>query len=153
MKVTDSRSEFLQALQKLKNAGIGEAPVRPICHNPDADIMRQLSRVLHPKEKKIQGMLFFVMYDISDNKVRNLVVKYLQKKGCVRIQKSIFLANLTPATFSIIHSDLKAVQSCYENDDSIMMVPVPTDFLNSMKIIGKEVNTDLIIGKTDILFF
>lgn len=151
--MNDSKSEFLQTLQKLKNAGLGVAPVRPICHNPDADILKHLSRILHPKEKKIQSLLFFVMYDISDNKVRNLVVKYLIKKGCVRIQKSIFLANLTPATFSEIHSDLKAVQSCYENEDSIMLVPVPIDFLNSMKIIGKEVNTDLILGKTDILFF
>lgn len=104
MKVTDSKIEFLETLIKIKRAGLGEAPIRPICHNPDSDLMKQLSRVLRPKEKKIQSMLFFIMYDISDNKVRNLVVKYLIKKGCVRIQKSIFLANLSPATFSNIHS-------------------------------------------------
>ena len=41
------------------------------------------------------NMLFFVMYDIESNKVRHQVVKYLLRKGCTRVQKSIFLSDLT----------------------------------------------------------
>ncbi|MBQ3950872.1 MAG: CRISPR-associated endonuclease Cas2, partial [Bacteroidales bacterium] len=32
------------------------------------------------------------MYDIASNKVRRAVVKYLQRRGCHRVQRSIFLA-------------------------------------------------------------
>lgn len=45
-------------------------------------------------------MLFFVMYDIESNKVRRLVSRYLQEKGCSRIQRSIFLASTTTAVYN-----------------------------------------------------
>jgi CRISPR-associated protein Cas2 len=44
--------------------------------------------------KAPEEMYCFIMYDIEDNKVRGLVAKYLEKKGCIRVQKSIFFAKL-----------------------------------------------------------
>jgi CRISPR-associated protein Cas2 len=98
-------------------------------------------------------MLFFVMYDIAHNKVRNMVAKYLIKRGCYRIQKSIFLADLPPEDFSKIKSDLAEVQAAYDNNDSILIVPISTDYLKSMKIIGQNIDVDLIMRNKNTLFF
>ncbi|MGL4410839.1 MAG: CRISPR-associated endonuclease Cas2 [Bacteroidales bacterium] len=99
------------------------------------------------------NMLFFVMYDIEDNRVRTQISKYLIKKGCIRIQKSIYLADLKREKFDEIHSDLAQVQACYDNKDSILIVPISTDYLQSMKMIGKDIDADLIINPKNTIFF
>ena len=103
--------------------------------------------------KKTGNMLFFVMYDIENNKVRNLIVKYLQRKGCWRVQKSIFLAEAPFATYETIKQDLTEVQAAYQNNDSIMVLPVSTDYLQMMKIIGKEIDVDIITRQKTTIFF
>lgn len=103
--------------------------------------------------KETGNMLFFVMYDIENNKVRNLIVKYLQRKGCWRVQKSIFLAEAPFATYETIKQDLTEVQAAYQNNDSIMVLPVSTDYLQMMKIIGKEIDVDIITRRKSTIFF
>jgi len=98
-------------------------------------------------------MTFFVMYDISSNKVRNQVVKYLIQKGCTRVQRSIFLADLDAKVYNEIREDLAAVQQAYENEDSILIVPLSTDYLKSMKIIGQNIDIDVITKCKHTLFF
>ena len=93
------------------------------------------------------------MYDIENNKVRRLVVKYLQRKGCHRVQKSIFLAEADYETYNSIKTDLAEVQAAYDNEDSIFVLPVSTDYLQMMKIIGKEINVDIITRRKTTLFF
>ena len=98
-------------------------------------------------------MLFFVMYDIESNKVRYNVVKYLERMGCTRIQKSIFLADLSVGVYETIKSDLAEVQSLYDNHDSIIICPISTDLLKSMKVIGLSINIDIITRSKNTLFF
>ena len=98
-------------------------------------------------------MLFFVMYDIESNKVRYNVVKYLERMGCHRIQKSIFLADLSREKYDSIREDLAEVQALYDNHDSIIICPVSSELLNSMKIIGKSINVDVITHSKNTLFF
>ena len=98
-------------------------------------------------------MLFFVMYDIGSNKVRTLVHKYLKGKGCTPIQESIFLADLSVEVFNEIKTDLAAVQSAYDNEDSIIILPVSTDYLRMMKVIGKRIDVDVITHSRNTLFF
>ena len=98
-------------------------------------------------------MLFFVMYDIESNKVRRHVVKYLERQGCTRVQKSIFLADLPTATYEKIKNDLADVQACYDNEDSILVVPISTDYLKAMKVIGQTINVDVITKTSNTLFF
>ena len=93
------------------------------------------------------------MYDIESTKVRNQIVKYLLKNGCTRVQKSIFLADLPVDKYEAIRGDLTEVQQCYENNDSILIVPISTDYLQSMKIIGKTIDVDLIMKTRNTLFF
>ena len=98
-------------------------------------------------------MLFFVMYDIESNKVRRYVVKYLEKKGCTRIQKSIFLADLSVEKYQAIRKYLADVQAAYQNEDSILIVPITTDYLRAMKVIGQNINVDIITHSKNTIFF
>ncbi len=93
------------------------------------------------------------MYDIGSNKVRALVAKYLLRKGCTRIQRSIFLADLSTADYETIRNDLTQVQAAYENKDSILIVPISTDYLRSMRIIGQKIELDIILHNKNTIFF
>ncbi len=98
-------------------------------------------------------MLFFVMYDIESNKVRHLIAKYLERHGCTRIQRSIFLADLDKAIYDQIKADLTEVQSLYDNHDSIIVCPISTDQLRAMKIIGLDIAVNVITRSRNTLFF
>lgn len=93
------------------------------------------------------------MYDIEDNKVRRYIAKYLEQQGCLRVQKSIFLADLDIQKFNEIKSDIKEVQQVYDNEDSILVVPISSDYLKSMSIIGKNISIEVITRSKNTLFF
>lgn len=133
------------------------SPSRPKEDNgvflPLQERVDKLLDIVNKPGRKATQMLFFVMYDITSNKVRAMVAKYLIKKGCFRIQRSIFLADLNAGACNQIKTDLAEVQASYDNDDSILIVPVTENFLNAMKIIGKDLNLDIILDKRNTLFF
>ena len=98
-------------------------------------------------------MIFFVMYDIEDDKARRQVFKYLLKLGCYRVQRSVFLADLPNSKYDQIRKDLTEVQAAYDNNDSILVVPISTDYLTAMKIIGQTIDIDVITKTRNTLFF
>lgn len=150
---------YLQKLHKLKVAGISESP--PVNRLPnDLDDLPELNvrvhrllNIVNTPNRPVENMLFFIMYDIESNKVRHHISKYLIRKGCMRIQRSIFLADLHVSVFEEIKSTLAEIQSLYENQDSIIVVPISTDYLKAMKVIGKSLDVDLIINPKNTLFF
>ena len=98
-------------------------------------------------------MLFFVMYDIESTKVRRHIAKYLINKGCFRVQRSIFLADISHEQYECIKSDLAKVQACYDNEDSILIVPVSLELIKAMKVIGKSIDIDIIMKTKSTLIF
>lgn len=150
---------FLQKLAKLKHAGIQGAKMLSSESSGWESLdslekrIENLLGIVNNPQRKVTDMLFFVMYDLESNKVRYQVSKYLLKMGCFRIQRSIFLAELSPERYEQIRSDLTEVQSYYENQDSILIVPVSTELLKSMKIIGKTIEVDVIMKTKNTLFF
>ena len=151
--------DYIEMLRKLTRGGIVNSPPpnRSQVHINDIenldDRVRQVLGIINNKTRKDTNMLFFVMYDIESNKVRRYVMKYLQKKGCFRIQRSIFLADLPPEVYTEIKNDLTEVQAAYDNHDSILVVPISTDYLKAMKIIGQEISVDVIMRTRTTLFF
>lgn len=150
---------YLEVLRKLKSSGLGDSPVINRL-SVDTDGMPTLQQridavlgLIHQTKKQGDKMLFFIMYDIENNKVRYNIVKYLERMGCHRIQKSIFLANLSMDKYENIRNNLVEVQSLYENHDSIIVCPVSSDILRSMKIIGQNINLDVITQSKNTLFF
>lgn len=151
---------FVEAMRKLHEAGLDRniPPNEPRVNDWDQmptleSRLNALLNIVTTNQRPATNMLFFVMYDIESNKVRRIVVRYLQKKGCVRVQKSIFLADQPVAIFEQIKSDLAEVQACYDNHDSILIVPISTDYLRSMKIIGQDIALDVITKSKNTLFF
>ncbi|GIV35232.1 MAG: hypothetical protein KatS3mg031_2767 [Chitinophagales bacterium] len=143
-------------LQKLGLAGLRQ----PATPQPDteclpslADRINRMLHILKSKPLKATDMLYLIMYDIENDKVRNRIAKYLEKNGCVRIQKSVFLARTDHKRFTEIHDTLREVQSYYHNHDSILLVPANTTDIRAMKIIGKEIYLETILDKPNTLFF
>ncbi len=151
--------DYLMILKKLKHSGLSGSPSpNKECINLDElpSIESRVNKVLglvNNLKRKASNVLFFVMYDIESNKVRRYVVKYLERKGCTRVQKSIFLADTEPSAYQEIKTDLSEVQSAYENNDSILVVPISTEYLKAMKIIGQNINIDVITHNQNTLFF
>jgi CRISPR-associated endonuclease Cas2 len=150
---------FHQKLVKIKNAGFSN--IRPPNRRDDAvtdmeTLDERIDRIfeLYNKHRNDPAkMIYFIMYDIENNKIRTQIAKYLKKKGCVRVQKSIFLASSERVKFNEIHNTIKEVQEVYDNYDSVFFVPVSVDQLRSMKIVGQSINYELIIGSKNTLFF
>ena len=149
---------FVEQMQKYKKAGLSHSGMKPSLNKKDrlAELPVRIKKILDitgNNSLKATEMLYFIMYDIENNKVRTAIAKYLEKNGCLRVQKSIFFANSERQKFNKIHTDLKHIQELYDNDDSIFMVPVSSDQVRAMKIIGQNTDFDIIIGDRNTLFF
>lgn len=151
-----------EQMQKIINARL-KLPPREYDNEDDNDIdldigsleqrIQKILGIVRNTKTKDNHMVFFVMYDIRSNKVRRLVFKYLTCKGCTPIQRSIFLAEAPMDVFRQIQSDLAEVQQAYENKDSIIVLPITTDYLRMMKIIGQHIAVDVITHNKSTLFF
>lgn len=102
---------------------------------------------------KSNTMLYMIMYDIENNKIRTHVAKYLMKKGCLRIQKSVYLAKSSPAVMKEIGQILKEINEVYDNEDSIFLLPVPEEKFNNIMVIGKNVEFEIVTKPKNVLFF
>lgn len=158
MRKVKTAVSYIEILKKLRDAGVKDSP--EINRTPnDIDYLPTLQErvdnvlgIVNKPYRQVGNMLFFVMYDIESNKVRYNIVKYLIKKGCTRIQKSIFLADLSHEVYDSIKNDLAEIQALYDNHDSIIC-PISTDLLKSMKVIGQSINIDIITRNKNTLFF
>lgn len=150
---------FPQIMKKLMQAGISDNKMINRLPNdydaiPDLPIrVREIIGLINRPQRPAINMLFFVMYDIESNKVRYQIAKYLLRVGCLRVQRSIFLADLSTDKYDMIRRDLTEVQSLYNNHDSILVVPISTDYLQAMKVIGKSIDLDIIMKSKNTLFF
>jgi len=150
---------FVEKMKKIHQAGLANSPPANRSTTIDPDIPSLSERVemlmgfIKRDKKNPLAMIYFVMYDIEDNKVRTQIAKYLIKKGCTRVQKSIFIANTNRTVFDEIQNDLKEVQQCYDNADSVLLIPVSTDEIRAMKLIGRNIDFDLALKNRNTLFF
>ena len=149
-----------QILSHIRKAGISEANRLQTASDGQAEEMEDLNeRIQHILSiannihRKPTDMVYLVMYDIESNKVRTLVAKYLIAQGCLRIQNSIFMADTSPEVCESIKQDLADVQASYDNQDSILVVPLTTSNVESMHVIGRNVDLDLVLKNRNTLFF
>lgn len=149
---TESMKKLAAASLQQRDMNVSKTNVSENIETVEVRVKRILGLVERQRKNK-DRMLFFVMYDIESNKVRALVHKYLKRMGCTPIQRSIFLADTEIETYNQIKSDLADVQEAYENNDSIIVLPVSTDYLKMMKIIGQKIEVDVITHSRNTLFF
>lgn len=86
-------------------------------------------------------MLYWVMYDISNNRDRNRAVKACKNKGLYRVQKSIFLGELNKNQ----KDELKIMmeQIVNENSDSKRI-------LKSIEIYEEDIIQRQLLQKQDV---
>jgi CRISPR-associated endonuclease Cas2 len=145
-----------EKLERIRQAGISE-PATPLSETdrvrPLGERVQLMLKIVKDKPIKATEMTYLIMYDISNDKVRTQIAKYLEKQGCVRIQKSVFMARTENPHFQEIYDTLKEVNSYYRNEDSIILVPVNASDVRSMKLIGKNVQIETVVDKPNTLFF
>ena len=150
---------YIEVLRKLARAGVAHSPEinRQVGNSEGLPTLQQrvnhVLGIVNLPQRKPTNMLFFVMYDIESDKVRRHIAKYLERKGCTRVQRSIFLADLDTVDYQEIKTDLAEVQSLYDNHDSIIVCPISTDQLRAMRIIGQQIDVDIITHNRNTLFF
>jgi CRISPR-associated protein Cas2 len=149
---------FYEKITKIKRSGLGSDTnlITPVS-KPEllslADRLPLVEKILKNfKLRKADDMFAFIMYDIENNKIRTQVSKYLIQNGCVRVQKSVFLAGLKRKMFMKIYNTLKEINSMYDNSDSLFFVPVGEDILNNMKVVGLNIDFELITNPGNTLF-
>lgn len=97
-------------------------------------------------------MNYLILYDISNNKVRKIIAEFLLSKGCIRIQKSVYLCHSTHKKFDKIKETLADINEIYENEDSIILIPINISDARSMKLIGHNVDINQIIDPPNTVF-
>ena len=89
----------------------------------------------------------------ESNRVRAWQCGISRKKAASECRNPFFLADQPAAVFEQIKSDLAEVQACYDNHDSILIVPISADYLHAMKVIGQDIALDVITKSKNTLFF
>lgn len=148
---------YNEIIRMLKKAGLrGNKALTRLNYDVEdiPDLSERIKNIIGiVKQSKPLDMLYFIMYDIEDDKIRRYIAKYLEQKGCVRIQKSIFLASSNRKVFDEIKNTLKEINNMYNNHDSIVMVPISADELRAMQIIGNDIDLTIFIDNPNTLFF
>lgn len=157
-KQKDASTSYVERVRIIRNAGLKMAHDISIKREADEDIADIDERIEYlmnftKQRKNNNKMIFFVMYDIENDKIRTQISKYLERSGCYRVQKSIFIGEKDRGDYKKLCDTLKEVQECYDNKDSIFIVPISTDEIRAMKVLGQSVDFEMIIGGKNTLFF
>lgn len=146
-------------IERLKKAGFNFSEIKQKRFDDEADDLLPLPKriqlilgIIQSQPVKATMMNYLIFYDIENDKVRRLVAKYLLSKGCIRIQKSVFLVHCEYKKFDEIKETLKDINEVYENKDSIILSPLNVADARSMKLIGKNVNIEQIIDPPETVF-
>jgi CRISPR-associated protein Cas2 len=101
--------------------------------------------------------LTLIIYDITENKIRTQIAKYLEQKGCKRIQKSVFVARLDKTQKEHIRQKIKELQynfpTLWLETDSVLMFPFEADQLRQTEVFGNNPDFDEFLDPPSTYFF
>ena len=95
-------------------------------------------------------MLVWVIYDISDDRIRGRIAQICKGYGLYRVQKSAFLGDLNKNELDAIALECDEL---IEESDSIFVFPLCDDCFKKIKLIGEGFDKDLISDKVVTKFF
>lgn len=87
-------------------------------------------------------MLIWVLYDITENKIRNKAVKACKNKGLYRVQKSVFLGSLNKNDKDELRIIMEDIID--KTTDSVYIFPSDKDYLKETDLIGNGFDKELI---------
>ncbi len=95
-------------------------------------------------------ILTWVIYDISDDKVRNKIAKTCKNKGLYRVQKSAFLGTINKNQIDELR--LKCEDVIDLDNDSVYIFPMCEDDFRKVKLLGNSFDKKLISDKIKAIF-
>mgnify|MGYP003603329490 FL=1 len=95
-------------------------------------------------------MLTWFIYDITDNKVRNNIIKIAREYGLYRVQKSVFFGNVNRNKLDEIILESKKIIN-YEEDSVYIFPMCEKDFKNAI-LLGQSFDKELITDEKSVLF-
>ena len=96
-------------------------------------------------------ILVWILYDISNNKVRTKVSKECKKAGLIRVQKSIFLGKLKWNRFDELS---EMFDELIDDDlDKVYLFPFCQDDFKQIKVLGQGFDKKLVNDEILSKFF
>lgn len=80
-------------------------------------------------------MLYWLIYDISENKTRNKIASKCKNYGLFRVQKSSFIGNLTKNRAEMLILEIKDLK--LKEEDCVFMIPACKSCFSEREIMGK----------------
>ena len=90
-------------------------------------------------------MLVWVIYDISDNRIRSFVAKLCKNYGLFRVQKSAFLGDLNRNESDSLALECEAA---IDESDSVYVFPMCEDCFEKIRLIGAGFDRKMVAGLT-----
>jgi CRISPR-associated protein Cas2 len=90
-------------------------------------------------------MLVWVIYDISENRIRSRVAKICKGYGLFRVQKSAFLGDLNRNESDSLALECEAI---IDGSDSVYVFPMCEDCFDKIKLLGAGFDRELVSGMT-----
>ena len=95
--------------------------------------------------------LTWAIYDITDDKIRQKIVKLCKTYGLYRVQKSVFLGDLNNNILD--EFALQSEELIDPDKDSVYIFPMCEQDFKKVKLLGQAFDKDLVSDKILQLFF
>jgi len=96
-------------------------------------------------------VLAWVIYDISENNIRNKVSKKCKGYGLYRVQKSVFLGDLNSNERDSLTIECEELIDAEK--DSVYIFPMDEQSFKKVKLIGQAFDKDLVSDELITKFF
>ena len=80
-------------------------------------------------------MLFWLIYDITENKIRSKIASKCKNYGLFRVQKSSFIGSLSKNRSEMLMLEIKDLE--LKPEDCIFMIPACKSCFSEREVIGK----------------
>lgn len=97
------------------------------------------------------GLLVWVIYDITENKVRQKVSNRCKSYGLYRVQKSVFLGDLNTNERESL--GLECEELIDTEKDSVYVFPMDEQSFKKVQLIGQAFDKDLVSDEVITKFF
>jgi CRISPR-associated protein Cas2 len=94
-------------------------------------------------------MTYLICYDITDDRLRTRLAKRLEKAGCVRLQKSVFLApHFDAKRLAILRGGIKkTITVGLSPDESVVAIPIEKNNLSDIVWAGDTAHIQTLTHK------
>ena len=97
------------------------------------------------------SVLVWILYDISDDKIRGKIAKQCKRYGLERVQKSAFLGKLKMNRFDELAAQFHELID--EDTDSVYLFPFCQDNFRKIKVLGQGFDKKLVNDELLAKFF